>query len=100
MIHGLGKNKFNAGLPQCNMKLKVDFRTEQGLKRSNELELFRRLEKLSSKPAKQINYDGVIDFLLHVLCQNPALLKATKRNTKSGGDPPNSLPEMSSGKTG
>ena len=47
------------------MKLKVDFRTEQGLKRSNELELFRRLEKLSSKPAKQINYDGVIDFLLH-----------------------------------
>ena len=97
LIHRLGKNQFNAGLPQCNMILKVDFRTEQGLKRSNELELFRRLEKLSSKPAKQINYDGVIDFLL--LCQNPALLKATKRNTKSGGDPPISLPEMSSVKT-
>ena len=37
--HGLEKKQFNAGLPQCNMKLKVDFRTEQGLKRSNELEL-------------------------------------------------------------
>ena len=27
------------------------------------------------------------------------LLKSTKRNTKRGGDPPNSLPESSSGKT-
>ena len=72
--HGLGKKQFNAGLPRCNMKLNVDFRTKRGLKQSTELELFRRLEKLSSKPsAKQINYDGIIDFLR--LCQNPAFAK-------------------------
>ena len=58
------------------MKLNVDFRTKRGLKRSTELELFRRLEKLSSKPAKQINYDGIIDFLR--LCQNPAFAKIDK----------------------
>ena len=80
------------------MKLNVDFRTKRGLKRSTELELFRRLEKLSSKPAKQINYDGIIDFLR--LCQNPAFAKIDKTKQKSGGDPPISLPEMSSGETG
>ena len=58
------------------MKLNVDFRTKRGLKQSTELELFRRLEKLSSKPAKQINYDGIIDFLR--LCQNPAFAKIDK----------------------
>jgi len=62
------------------MKLNVDFRTKQGLKRSNEIELFRRLEKLRSEPAKQINYDGIIDFLR--LCQNPAFAKIDKTKHK------------------
>ena len=64
LIHRLGKNQFNAGFPRCNLNL----RKKQGLKRSNVLELFGRLEKLSSKPSKQINYDGVIDLLR--LCQS------------------------------
>ena len=66
------------------MKLKVDFRTEQGLKRSNELELFRRLNTLSSKPAKQIDHDEIIDLLR--LCQNsdltPAFAKVDKTKHK------------------
>ena len=64
LIHRLGKNQFNAGFPLCNLNL----RKKQGLKRSNVLELLGRLEKLTSKPSKQINYDGFIDFLQ--LCGN------------------------------
>ena len=59
-----GKEPIQCGFPRCNLNL----RKQQGLKRSNVLELFGRLEKLSSKPSKQINYDGVIDLLR--LCQS------------------------------
>ena len=88
LIHRLEKNQFNAGLPQCNMNLKVDFRTKQGPKNEvtslNYSRLFRRLNTLSSKPAKQIDHDEIIDFLR--LCQNsdltPAFAKIDKTKHK------------------